>query len=249
MFEAEDLPEKYDEVNDNLESISEKIGTLKDCVEDKIDQICKDIDSLFKDVQNDLIIFDCAIESTSGSEKREWREKSKELHTRTTRFEKMYNTAKNDAYGIKEESVQEEEISPNNAQKKYLDYGESLIAGMKKSAKSVISELDTNVNAINDINKEIKEQNEKLLEMEDVIKESQSSLKRARELIGFFDQAFAKDMTLKIILFVIILVVLGVIVALVIQKSTVKKASVKINANLAIKGTGRVGCDIAGKDY
>jgi len=120
---------------------------------------------------------------------------------------------------------------------------------MKKSAKSVISELDTNVNAINDINKEIKEQNEKLLEMEDVIKESQSSLKRARELIGFFDQAFAKDMTLKIILFVIILVVLGVIVALVIQKSTVKKASVKINANLAIKGTGRVGCDIAGKDY
>lgn len=249
MFEAEDLPEKYDEVNDNLESISEKIGTLRDCVEDKVDEICKDIDSLFKDVQNDLIIFDCAIESTSGSEKREWREKSKELHTRTAEFEKMYNTAKNNAFGIQEESVQEEGDSPEIAQREYLNYGEKLIASMKKSAKSVISELDTNVNAINDINKEIKEQNETLLEMEDVIKESQSTLKRAKELIGFFDNAFAKDMTLKIILFVTIVVVLGIIVFLVIQKTTVNKQNIMTVTGNLIKGTTRVSCAEAMGNY
>lgn len=120
---------------------------------------------------------------------------------------------------------------------------------MKRTAKSVIGELDTNVNAINDINKEIKEQNEKLLEMEDVIKESQSYLKRARELISYFDKAFAKDLTLKIILFVIIVVVLGIIVFIVVYKTTANKEQPVQEAKNLIQGTGRVSCEEAKPDY
>lgn len=82
MFTADELPDKYDEISDIINEISEKIGTLKDSPEDKVDDYCKDIDSLFKDVQNEIIIFDCSVETISGSEKREFREKSKEFNSK-----------------------------------------------------------------------------------------------------------------------------------------------------------------------
>merc|ERR1712151_694891 len=87
-----------------------------------------------------------------------------------------------------------------------------------------------------------------LLEMEDVIKESQSYLKRARELISFFESAFAKDLTLKIILFVIIVIVLGIIVFIVIYK-TQTHDNVKVDTSKLIEGTSRVGCNEAMGNY
>ena len=120
---------------------------------------------------------------------------------------------------------------------------------MKKDAKSVLASLDDNIDAINDINQEIKEQNEKLLEMEDIIKESQTILKRAKELVSFFDKAFAKDLTLKIILFSICFMILGVIVFLVVYKTGNNQANVVTNTNALIDGDGHINCFTAMDSY
>lgn len=78
------------------------------------------------------------------------------------------------------------------------------------------------------------------MNMEDIIKESQSHLKRATALIDYFSRAFAKDICMKISIVFIALVVIGIIVMTVFAKgSTSDKKAVEVKAAEAATNTNR----------
>lgn len=128
--------------------------------------------------------------------------------------------------------------------------GDAIQRDNLKTAKNILGMINDSQEVVKDINKEIKEQYAKLLECEDIIKDSQSALARAAKLVDYFDTAFAKDIFLKIMLGTIALAIIGVIVFACISKGDSKKVAQKTAAADQIANqTGPVNCATADLSY
>jgi len=182
------------------------------------------------------------------------KEKKQKLHDNETKFKafkEQFEKLSKKARGIeeKEDDNKEEPQTDEQIQRKVIGVGDIFQKKSKETAARVLAMIGDSNDVIQDINTEIKEQNQSLLEMEDVIKDSQSNLKRAAELVDYFDKAFAKDLFLKIMLFVIAAAILGVIGFSIYYKKTKNIVKEQTAAAAVISSGGQAPCSIANINY
>ena len=103
------------------------------------------------------------------------------------------------------------DMTEEEGQQMVIDHGRNLSKATKQKAENILNLVnDANLLA-DDINDEIREQNQRLLEMEDLIKDANSTLKRTNQLVNFFARAFYKDMCLKCMIVLIAIAILAII--------------------------------------
>jgi predicted nucleic acid-binding Zn-ribbon protein len=72
---------------------------------------------------------------------------------------------------------------------------------------------------LKELSKQIRAQNIKLLEMDDLIRETQSVLARMTQLVEFFNKVFLKDKCMNLIILLMILLCIGCVVLIIMEKS------------------------------
>lgn len=152
-------------------------------------------------------------------------------------YKSIYNVLQADLKRLKDEfemkkmqgsHIQEEldkinSMSAEQLQSQAINHGDKLLAKRKERAHNILFTLNQANMMVADINDEIKEQNQRMMDMEEIIKDSQSSLNRANEMIGYFAKAFYRDIILKILIILIAIAVIAIIIASVAKKKDIKK--------------------------
>ena len=107
-------------------------------------------------------------------------------------------------------------MNHKNAQIKKIDddYADAInrLDGIETNVKNANTQLK-------ELSKQIRMQNIKLLEMDDLIRETQSILSRMTELVEFFNKVFLKDKCMNLIIMLMILLCIGCVVLIIMEQS------------------------------
>lgn len=209
-----------------------------------------EIEESLKELDGAIIQYEIEISLISDhSQEKPWRAKLETYKSQAKDLECQLERFRNREEEQKPEVIKEAmEMTEKQAVKQVAKIGDAIQRDSMKTAKNILGMIHESQDVVKDINKEILEQNAKLLESEEIIKDSQSALARASKLVDYFDRAFAKDIFLKIMLGLIALAIIGVIVFSCISKGESKKAAQLAQAKAAIStGSGVVNCATAGQ--
>jgi len=244
----EDLEEQEPDIEALLKDSQEDIKTLKDCDSDECERILVRLDDCFKQLEEQLNSYEANIQMVEPI--RDQRPFTTKHTTYTAEYEDLkdkYDRFKNRASEDKvEEIIEVQEMTQEQAVKTIGKIGDAKQRDNLKTAKNILGMIHDSQDVVKSINKEIKEQNAKLLESEEIIKDSQSALARAKKLVDYFDTAFAKDCFLKVMLGLIALAIIGVIIFSCLSKGEATKAAQITQATTAITaGVDVVNCATA----
>lgn len=217
-MDAEDLDEYDERFQEAFSSLEKKIYILDEADESEKETIIRQAENLISEIKQDINTYTAEIEILDYSEAKIHRENCKIHEAMLDNLEGKFETAKMKARNIGGELAEMNQLDDNELQDRALKLGDKIFAQSKKRAVGILNMIKDSNDLVNDINKDIHEQNQKLMDMEDIIKESQSHLKRAAALINYFEKAFAKDICMKIMIILIALCIIGVIVFAVLGK-------------------------------
>ena len=134
-----------------------------------------------------------------------------------------YGLAKLGVSEVADRVQETENLTEEQREQATIDHGTVMLKKTKDRAKRIeIMVGQANV-LVTDINDEIKEQNQRMMEMEEVVKDSQSTLSRANQLVRFFARSFYKDMFLKVMIVLIAILIIAICIAAV-SKDSDRKA-------------------------
>jgi hypothetical protein len=219
-----------EEYEDNIKSM---LVELEDTV--KIMEVCKpsekpDYISKAKEkisnIKSELDLYNSEIQILDHGEQKEHKITHDVLENDLKRIENEFEMKKMAGSHLQEELQNMGNMSQEDLQKKAIKHGDKLLNARKERANNILFTLNQANMLVTDINDEIREQNQRLMDMEEIIKDSQSTLVRANELVGFFAKAFYRDMFLKILIILIAIAIIALVVASVSKKKAVKDANV-----------------------
>ena len=247
-MDADDQKDSEPTIEGYLQEAEKDIKNLKECDAEESEEIIGNIESNQKEAKEELQAYEANIELLEHREAKPFRETQKKYQAT---LEDLYEEFKRAREHTTEEVIPAQAqairgMSDGQVLKEATKIGDAIQRDNLKTAKNILGMINDSQEVVKDINKEIKEQYAKLLECEDIIKDSQSALARAAKLVDYFDTAFAKDIFLKIMLGTIALAIIGVIVFACISKGDSKKEAQKTAAADQIKNqTGAVNCATA----
>ena len=212
-----------------IEDFEDNIRGLLVSVEDglKLLEICKpsekqthisNLKDKIKEVESELDLFNSEIQILDYSEQKGYKIIHDTLDNDLKRLKNEFEMKKMAGSHLEEELKNMGSMSQAEMQKKALAHGNKLLDARKERANNILFTLNQANMLVNDINDEIKEQNQRMMDMEEIIKDSQSALNRVNELVGFFAKAFYRDMILKCLIILIAIAIVAIAIASVAKK-------------------------------
>lgn len=222
--------------NDYLESIEEGLQNYEESIREY--EACKEserqakntqIKDIKRELQNEVDLFGMEIEGLEDyEEKSEYSQNLKAFNERLKTLNDRFEMAILSNNHVLEEIQESNKLNEEEAFEKVQQHSRNLMTSAKERANAIRQMVDDANLLAQDINDEIREQNERLLEMEDLVKDAQSTLKRTQELVRFFARSFYND------LFVKIMIVLIGIAIIVVAILSVVKGRKKVAAEKAL---------------
>lgn len=218
----EDYEPNIKEMLVNLENTYKQIEICKPSEKQGlIDKVKQDI----QNIESELDMFDSEIQIEDASTAKQYKSIFNVLQADLKRLKDEFEMKKMQGAHIQEELDKINSMSAEQLQSKAIDHGDKLLAKRNERAKNILFTINQANMMVADINDEIKEQNQRMMDMEEIIKDSQSSLNRANEMLGYFAKAFYRDIVLKILIILIALAVIAIIIASVAKKKDIKSTA------------------------
>ena len=232
-YELDDACEEYVETLPiELDTLSGKIQQLDKALEAEKERIIATIEKEINELTESLTMYEAEIAILDSYDlKRHYDADRKVQSAIFENLKSQFDLAKMKARNIGEEQQNMVKIDEDEIVKQACKLGDKLFEKSIKRAKNILGNIKDSTALVADINVDIRAQNQKLLENEDIIADSQSHLKRAAVLVDYFSRAFYKDMVLKIMIFIISILIVGVIIFASMSKGSATQKS------LAIKNT------------
>lgn len=213
-----------EQITEMLEDVQIKIKGLKECKPSEKNQKMEELSTILKDIRQELDIFNSEIQILSDyDEKKEYEKKYDICDSDCKRLENEFDMIRLNSSKIQGEIAQIGKMSEKDKQKRALKHGSNLLKDSKRRAENIKLMIGNANMLVTDINDEIKEQNQRMVEMEDLIKDAQSEIKRANQLVGFFAKAFYKDLFMKIAIAVVAILIIIICVASVAKNNKKKE--------------------------
>lgn len=242
-MEAEDLEEYGPRFEECFAGLEKKINLLGQCQDSEKETIIRQGDNILNDLQQDINTYTAEIELLDHAASKVHRAQLKVYEANCDQLKVQFDTAKNKARNIGDELAALNVIGDDELQDRALALGDKMFEKSKKRAGNILNMIKESNALVNDINSEIKEQNARLLAMEDLIKDSQSHLKRASAQVDYFSSAFAKDCFMRVMIVLICIAIVGVIIFSVMSKTdTTAAATTTTTTTAAIKAGRRLDC-------
>ena len=185
-----------------------------------------------KEAQSELDMYSSEISSLEFSERKQHQTSHQLLDNDHKKISNELTMKKMQSSHVSETLIEISSMSKSDMLKKTLQHGDKMLHHRAVIGNNVLFMLKQGNMFVGDINDDIKEQNQRMMDMEEVVKDSQSSLKRVNELVGFFAKAFYKDMILKILIILIAVAIIAVVIA-----SVAKKKPVTANSAIPANST------------
>lgn len=224
-MDLEDLDQYDDIFAQHFNDLQTIISNLAACDDSEKEMIITKGDNLIDDIKNEINTYTAEIEIQDYSDAKVYRENCKLHEAKLDELISQFENQKNIARNINEEVAKMNEITDEEIEARAIKMGDKLYEKSKQKASSILAIIGESNEMVKDINAEIKAQNQKLLDMEDIIKDSQSNLKRATELVDFFGNTFLKDIIMKIVICIIAIAIIVVLVLFFIGEGKDEKPS------------------------
>lgn len=217
------IEEFEDNIKTMLVGVEDGLKRLDACKPSEKQDHISTIKDKVKEIESELDLFNSEIQILDYSEQKEFKIIHDTLENDLKRLKNEFEMKRMQDSHLEEELKNVGNLSQAELQKKALAHGDKLLNARKERANNILFTLNQANMLVTDINDEIKEQNQRMMDMEEVIKDSQSTLKRANELVGFFAKAFYRDMILKLLIIFIAIAIVAIAIASVSKK---KKATI-----------------------
>ena len=184
------------------------------------------------DISNELLMFDSEIQvEEDASRAKQYKTICKTLQSELTILKNEFEMKKMAGSHIQDELDNIKTMSAEQLQSQAINHGDKLLAKRKERAQNILFTIKQANILVSDINDEIKEQNQRMMDMEEIIKDSQSALNRANEVVGYFAKAFYRDIILKVLIVLIAIAIIAVVIASVAKKKDIKPATTTTEKN------------------
>lgn len=183
-------------------------------------------------INNELLMFDSEIQVEEDPQKvKQYKLICKTLQSDLARLKNEFEMKKMAGSHLQDELDNIKNMTADQLQAQAINHGDKLLAKRKEKAQNILFTIKQANILVSDINDEIKEQNQRMMDMEEIIKDSQSALNRANETIGYFAKAFYRDLFLKIMIILIAIAIIAVVVASVAKKKAITPANSSSTTN------------------
>jgi len=220
------MMDEYEEnIKGMLKPLEDMVKSLDTCKPSEKEGIFRNIKAKSTEIESELDLFNAELAILDYAEQKEYKVVYQSLLQDFSRIKNALEMKKMDDGHLVDNIVDGVAMNPEEAQKKAIAHGDKLLAGSKERAQNILFMTKQANIMVADINDEIREQNQRMMDMEEIIKDSQSALNRANELVRYFARAFYRDIFLKILIVLIALAVIGITIASVANKKSTAVAA------------------------
>lgn len=209
-------------IKDMLVSLENTYKLIENCKPSERQTHIEKAKSEIDNINNELLMFDSEIQVEEDPQKaKQYKLICKTLQSDLARLKNEFEMKKMAGSHIQDELDNIKNMSAEQLQQQAINHGDKLLAKRKERAQNILFTIKQANILVSDINDEIKEQNQRMMDMEEIIKDSQSALNRANEVVGYFAKAFYRDIILKILIVLIAIAIIAVVIASVAKKKAV----------------------------
>lgn len=219
-----DINQEYSEVYPKLKTPEEKkkflakykktIGEMKheiECLNAEV--VFLDSDDKKDDVRNQIRVFEMYVLELEGT-------LSRELYSDDNFDYKIFDKVterKEKLSKLNMKDTKSQEVK--NFKQESIDEGDRLYSEAQDRLKNIREKIKISSERLDAINEEIRAQNYKLLQIDEIIIESQNLFVRAGDLINFFTKALLKDKCMNIMVGLLFVLVIACVVLVIMEKN------------------------------